>query len=326
MPEFDCNTAIPAFVNSFLLENKADIAKLATKAINTHPMFLTKLIGIELEKACHSFVRNKHEPAHIKQYLFATAKNTINRLNNDDDMSQYMNNIENHINDKSLITQPAFIQNDIKSYYDILINVIDTQMSMLEYSCTSSTIKIKQCMYAAFKDIAAQYPEDIISYLIFLNKNRLQSKIFQRFIYILEQELPFNIKKSNRTLEIKSLLDPNLHIFSGISEFATTVYNNNIVNMTSEIYRSSCGDKPYYIGKLLDIDCNRKSLLSDIKEYGFSSITMNNTPNNVLVIVKHLRIPPHYQMGGLAYLNKIRRSIVDKTYFIINGKKRTITR
>ncbi len=72
--------------------------------------------------------------------------------------------------------------------------------------------------------------------------------------------------------------------------------------------------KPYYIGKLLSItdNKNKKPIIDFVKEYSFSKIKLKDISPGLDVTVSHLRIPPHYQMGGMVYINRIRKKIVDK--------------
>jgi hypothetical protein len=189
-------------------------------------------------------------------------------------------------------------------------------------------------MYQAFKNTIEKYPDEMISYLVLLNRNvRMQHKIFQEFVRLLEEKIPFSFKKNGKHYEVSSLLDENLCIFDGISEFKATVDEKfEIPNLTEELYvgsRKGSYCRSYYIGKvmeIIDIDSGI-DITGSIKEYSFFKISMqDNIKPGTNVRVKHLRIPPHYQMGGMVYLNRIRRAIVDKVYFMINGKKRIIKR
>jgi hypothetical protein len=160
----------------------------------------------------------------------------------------------------------------------------------------------------------------------------MQHKIFQEFVKLLEESLPFSFKKNGKMYEVKTLTDENLCIFDGVSEFTASVdERREIPNETQELYvggRKGSYCRSFYIGKVLDIiDIDsQKSILDQMKEYTFFKIAMSDAINpGQKVMVKHLRIP-HYQMGGMVYLNRIRRNIVDKAYYIINGKKRVIKR
>ncbi len=220
------------------------------------------------------------------------------------------------------------INEDINKKISILFEVIDSQINVLHYKSSSFTLKNKLLMYESFKIIIKKFPEEMVSYLIYLNKVGFQHKIFQQFISLLEKEIPFSFSKGGKTYEVKSLLDENLYIFDGISNFETTINENfEALNKTEELYvggRKATYCKPYYIGKLLDVrDDLGNSLLHKVKEYNFYKIIFHNDiVPNTKIKVKHLRIAPHYQMGALVYLNRIRTNIVDKAYFILYGKKR----
>jgi len=157
----------------------------------------------------------------------------------------------------------------------------------------------------------------MVSYLVFGKKNSsLQSKLFQEYINVLEGKLPFTYKKGTNIIKIDSLLDENLSIFDGISTFETIVNSKfEIKNQTKEFYiggRTGFHSKPFYIGKVLGITTDSgESIFSDIKEYSFLKILMKSTLPGTKVTVSHLRVPPHYQMGGMAHLNRIRKNIVD---------------
>ena len=236
-------------------------------------------------------------------------------------------------NIKSFDTE-IVIKNDIDEYLHILNNCIDEQMKTIQWKSNNSTLVSKICMYNAFKKIIDKYPEEMISYLVLLNKNvRMQHKIFQEFVGLLEEKIPFSYKKNGKMYEVKSLFDENLCIFDGISEFNAVVNNKNeIPNSIKELYvggRKGSYCKPYYIGKLLDVVdiVSYENLLPFVKEYSFFKIKMDeNIEQGKKVFVRCGRICPHYQMQGMTYLNRIRRAIVDRVYFEINGKKRIIRR
>jgi hypothetical protein len=211
---------------------------------------------------------------------------------------------------------------DINKYIDIINKCIDHQLELIEYKSNNSTVISKLSMYEAFKILIERYPYDMISYLIYFNRNgRIQCRLFQEFVSILENKIPFSFSKSSQTIYINSILDPNLFLFEGSSEFSSIVKNREIDNATKELYYG----KKCFIGKLVNIYHDGKSILNEVEEYSFAKIFLkSNKYDGKNVLVKHYRIPPHYQTGGLAVLNKIRRNIVDRVYYEINGKKREI--
>lgn len=224
------------------------------------------------------------------------------------------------------------VKDDLNEYMDILRECIESQINLLHYKSNESTLVNKMCMYQAFKNTIDKYPDEMISYLVLLNRNvRMQHKIFQEFVRLLEEKIPFSFKKNGKHYEVSSLLDENLCIFNGISIFNTAVDDKfEIQNMTTELYvggRKGSYCRTFYIGKVVDIiNMDTGEYITDkIKEYSFFKVVMrSDIEPGTNVRVMHLSIKPHYQMGGMVYLNRIRRAIVDRVYLTIHGKKRPI--
>jgi hypothetical protein len=229
----------------------------------------------------------------------------------------------------------ADINIDIKENLEIELNLlketIATQQDRQKSSNTSTSI-YKQLMYDAFLNITNEYPEDMVSYLVHMrqtHESSIQARIFQEYVRLIKDALPFSINKANRKIDIASLLDPALNLFYGKSTFKSVVKNNlEIPNETIETYYCISSGKNlgrYYIGDILeikDLDTG-KSLKSKIKEYTFVNIKMSNEVKpGTNVEVTHFIIPPHYDMGAIIYLNRIRKKIVDSIYFKLNGEKR----
>lgn len=222
------------------------------------------------------------------------------------------------------------VKEDIQSQLSILLKTISDQKSALAYRSNDSTLLLKTLMYKAYENIIAANPEEMIAYLVHENRNGgFQHKIFQEFVNLLEQSLPFKFVKNGKHYEIKTLLDPSLCIFPGESVYTTDVMNDVIENKTEELYvgaRKGFYCKSYYIGKLLEvtIDGTGEDVTKNVSDYTFFRINMKkgSVPSGTRVRVRHLRVPPHYQMGGMVHLNRIRRNIVDKVFLTLNGKKR----
>lgn len=202
---------------------------------------------------------------------------------------------------------------------ELLNDIIDSQSGNLPYSSTDFTLMHKVTTYQAFKNILSKYPSEMIDYM--LHKSRsggFQNKIFQEYIRLLEESFPFCYKKGGKVYRVDSLLDPNLNIFDGISVFEASITDKLVVkNNTKEFYiggRKAAYSQPFYIGKLLSIinKETKEPLMKYVKDYGFSRIHMMDMAPGTEVIVTHLRVPPHYQMGGMVYINRIRKKIVDK--------------
>lgn len=213
---------------------------------------------------------------------------------------------------------------------DILLlrEIIDYQNNNVHWSSSDFTIKHKCLTYQSFDNLLQKYPEDMVNYL--LNNSRsggFQHKVFQEYIRLLEESLPFTFKKNNKIYKIESLLDDNLCLFDGISSFNNIVNDKFIIkNNTQEFYiggRKGTYSKPYYMGKLLNLvdKSNNKSLLDQVEEYTFSKIKVKDISPGTEVIVTHLRVPPHYQMGGMVYVNRVRKKIIDRAKYLLNKDK-----
>ncbi len=232
---------------------------------------------------------------------------------------------------QSYSTTGSYLQvsEDIQHQMSVLQKTIADQKTALAYRSNDSTLLLKQLMYTAYQNIIVRQPDEMLAYLVHQTRNGgLQHKIFQEFTRLLEAKLPFTYMKNGKTKEIKSLLHPSLCIFPGESVFTSVVESDHTVdNKTEEIYvgsRKGFYCKPYYLGKLLDVKNEAGlSLMDSVKEYTFFKIVMNDDIQpGTKVEVRHYRVPPHYQMGGMVHLNRIRRTIVDKVYLTLHGRKR----
>ncbi len=204
----------------------------------------------------------------------------------------------------------------------LLINkIVEKQSNQLAFGGSTFTVKHKLFVYQAFKELLHQFPDQMVDYLLSSSRSGgFQHKIFQKYVSLLENSFPLQIRKNKKFTLISNLLDKNLCLFDGISTFEAIVKNQSIKNNTSEYYiggRSATYSKPYYIGKLLSVlnKETKESITHLVKEYSFNKIKID-VPDNTLVQVTHLRVPPHYQMGGMVYVNRIRKAIIDeaKTY------------
>lgn len=219
------------------------------------------------------------------------------------------------------------VKEELVNKSNLLQNIIDDQKGNVPYSSSDFTVKHKLLVYQSFDNLLKTFPDEMVNYL--LNQSRsggFQHKIFQEYIRLLEESFPFNIKKGNKLYKIDNLLDDNLNLFGGISVFDAIVNDKlEIKNNTQEYYiggRKASYAKPFYLGKILSILEKKSSelLTQKITEYSFSKIKLKEVNPGTEVIVTHLRIPPHYQMGGMVYVNRVRKKIVDRAKFIINKK------
>lgn len=212
------------------------------------------------------------------------------------------------------------VAEELQKKVDAIKEIIETQSNNTAYSSSDSTVRHKQCVYQAFSNLLHRYPEDMVDYVMNNTDSHMgfQHKIFQEYISLLEASLPFIVLKNRKPIKIDSLLDETLCLFDGISVFDGIVNDKlSIKNETKEFYiggRKAAYTKPYYIGKLLNIiqRDTKDPLTHLVKEYSFSRIRMRDVKPGTLVTVTHLRVPPHYQMGGMAYVNRIRKKIVER--------------
>jgi hypothetical protein len=220
---------------------------------------------------------------------------------------------------------------------DVILQVIEDQKSFINRTSSTYTKMQKLIMYEAYESMLKQFPEEMISYLAHrkqVSHFPIQAKIFQEYVKIIENALPFDIVQGNKIIPITSLTDENLKLFTGISEFEAIVdCNYQIPNKTTETYTGSNKFKFYgkcFIGSVIDvIDMKtNESIKNNILNYAFSHINMipGSIPVGSRVFVKHFRIPSHYEIGSLTFLQRIRRNIVDSVYFKIYKKRRKITK
>jgi hypothetical protein len=201
------------------------------------------------------------------------------------------------------------IENSIKE-------IIQEYIDNVCYHANDVTLVHKRCSYQALSNLLNQYPTDMSNYLLGNSRKHwgVQHKLFQEYIKILEGSLPFIIIKGKTQYRVDSLLDDNLCLFDGISNFEAMVNEKLIVpNLTQEFYvggRSSSYAKPYYLGKLLDIKNNYGiSLMFCVQDYSFTKIHLRGVRPGMMVKVSHLRIPPHYGMGTMSYINRAKQTI-----------------
>ena len=215
---------------------------------------------------------------------------------------------------------------------NLLKQVVDNQLDLVNRTNCIGTKLQKALMYEAYRNIINKFPEEMVSYLVHRKQSAdfpLQAKIFQEYVGLMQDSLPYTIIQNNKEYEVMSLLDPKISLFDGISVFDANVrFDYTIPNNTAECYMGGRKFKNYgpcFIGLILDIEDKNKniSIKEEIKEYSFVQIKMKNTVEaGTPVTVKHYRMPSHYEMGSLVYLQRTRKKIVDKIYFKMNGKQR----
>lgn len=237
------------------------------------------------------------------------------------DISQEGFSLKNNIISREVDVHTQLeIAEELKNKVDAIKEIIDTQSNASAYSSSNATVRHKQCVYQAFSNLLDKFPEEMVAYILNSTDSRMgfQHKIFQEYVNLLESSLPFFVFKNRKPIKVDNLLDESLCLFDGISVFDGIVNDKlSIKNETKEFYiggRKATYTKPYYIGKLLNIiqRDTKAPLMQFVKDYSFSKIYMRDIKPGTLVTVTHLRVPPHYQMGGMAYVNRIRKKIVER--------------
>jgi hypothetical protein len=228
--------------------------------------------------------------------------------------------ISNDVSAQTQLEIEETLQNKVK----LLREVIDTQKNNVPYSSSDFTIKHKCLAYQAFDNLLRKNSEGMVSYLLDASRSGgFQHKVFQEYIRLLEESFPFSYKKHNKEIKIDSLLDPNLSLFDGISVFDGMVTDKlEVKNGTTEFYiggRKASYTKPYYMGKILSIvdKKTKSSVIDKLVEYSFCKIKLRDIVPGTEIEVTHLRVPPHYQMGGMVYVNRVRKKIIDRASILL---------
>jgi hypothetical protein len=216
------------------------------------------------------------------------------------------------------------VAEDLQEKVELLHEIIETQSNNVPYSGSDATMKHKQHVYQAFANLLDEYPIEMVGYLCNSSDSHsgFQHKVFQEYIRLLDESLPFFITKNKKPYKIDSLLDDSLCLFDGISVYDSVITDKlSIKNETKEFYiggRKAAYTKPFYIGKLLNViqRDTKAPLMHLVKDYSFSKIRVRDIEPGTKVTVTHLRVPPHYQMGGMVYVNRVRKKIVERAKLI----------
>lgn len=185
-----------------------------------------------------------------------------------------------------------------------IISEIDKQIRI----CTNRNLSYKKrMMYQAFKDVLVQDTVQMMSYLYgvkVLGEGAFQSKIWQRFVKIVEESGMFS-----------DLLDSD--IFLGKEYWSSYISKTGIVqNNTKTTFFGKKKKGSAYIGKLISItDDKGNDLMEYVDYYQMSRIRMKLSNLNHLkplsaVNVESLSIPPHYETGAMLYLQRCRKHLV----------------
>jgi hypothetical protein len=226
-------------------------------------------------------------------------------------------------------------KSDLKYKLSLIKEVIVAQKKTVQRSSFNSTKVQKLLMYDAIMEMTDEMPEDMVRYLCHRKHSSadpLQAKIFQKYASLLENYLPFTMEKGGKKIDIVSLTAPELSLFTGISKYDSKVGSDGCIpNETKEEYiggRKYKNHGPCFIGKLISVTnkSTGESLMENVAEYTFSKIVTKDLEPGTPVEVTHFRIPSHYEMKGMVFLQRIRRLLVDSIYFRLHKKKREVTK
>lgn len=234
-------------------------------------------------------------------------------------------NKNNSASDKILLdinssfSEDSFLLKDIsEKEFSLLQETIQSAMCFTERQNLPATKAQKILFYRAFWDLTEEHPEEMISYLLHNKTNfdfPLQARIFQKFLTHLENFLPYSFANSKgEKIEIDSLFNPKLLLFEGESSFSGFVQkDHSLQNLTSERYLSqNLKDYgPYFLGKIVELKTeDGRNLLPMMRNNSFARIQFSDlVAPGTKVFVRHYRLIPHYTMGILIHLQKIRKHL-----------------
>ena len=308
-----------AFYKTFAIHNKQGYRCPDCKRFIPHPLDNTHTISCPYFDCC--FVGEYSE---LNSMHHTTSQTNPEKLVLD--LTQDGNRFfkDNIVSNEIGALQILQMKEDILSKFNTIKEVIDSQINQISYTGSDFTIKHKQSVYEAFNLLLDKYPEEMVGYLLEDTRSGgFQHKVFQEYIRLLEASFPFFIKKGRKRYLIDNLLSEHLCLFDGISVFDAIVTDKLVIkNGTKEFYiggRKASYTKPYYIGKLLNVIHaeTKVPLLPLVKEYSFSRIKLQEVEPGTPVIVTHLRVPPHYQMGGMVYVNRVRKKIIERVHSLM---------
>lgn len=218
-------------------------------------------------------------------------------------------------------------EEQFKIEFDTVKDVIEIQKERALSSGFKATSIQKSLMYQAYLNMLMKFPEEMISYLAHLKQCAadfpIQSTIFQEYVKLIKNKIPFEIKRGKDDIFICSLTDPNLKLFDEISIFEASVRNNfTIPNNTKETYLDYGSN---FIGMIIDLKdkSTNVSIKNKIESYSFSEIKVSEDilPGTIIECT-HYNLKSHYELGPLVSLQRTRKKIVDSVYLRLHGKKR----
>lgn len=274
----------------------------------THPVGLIKNLNISLQSPIEC--NNTHN---VNEYMEIGQAFEAHTVNTDIQMEVY-ESFEEEIH--------------------LLKDAIEQQIESVKRNNSAGTMMQKVLMYEAYYNMLHSHPADMVSYLVHQKQSSdfpLQVRIFQEYVGLMQDALPYTISHNGEEYEVVSLLDPKISLFEGISNYDAVIKSDyTIPNNTTEHYiggRKFKNYGPCFIGHVIDINDRRtgESIKHNMRGYSFVQIKMNQevVPGTPVSVV-HYRIASHYEMGPLVYLQRIRKKLVNSISLKVN-KKQNIT-
>ena len=200
---------------------------------------------------------------------------------------------------------------DVVDKINLLQKIIQTQKLKVKAKNLVSLKKI--FMYQAFERVLVKDPVRTVFFLFNPKGNSgrsydgFQREVFSKYIQVFQENLPITLGNKTYT----SLLDEDLELFLGESEFDSMVKNNGVVeNNTLEVFPFKGNMIRCFIGHLIDIKIDNVSVFDKVVNYGFAHIKMNaEVAPGSSVKVTHYRIPPHHEQFSLLMFKRIKLKI-----------------
>lgn len=200
-----------------------------------------------------------------------------------------------------------------KDNLSILKNIINDLKIKFEFNCHSYSKKLKILCLEMFEQEINQNPEKIFNYLIAGGYGSFQHDLLFSYFKIIEENLPISYIKNKENIIINNIYDPRLNFFSNISKFSARLNSNlELKNNSPEIYVGGVKAtviKNHFIGKLISVKTDGKDIMNLITKKSFHNIYFKDLKPGINVDIEHLSILPHYGIGALGIINKIKNQI-----------------
>lgn len=213
-------------------------------------------------------------------------------------------------------------EEDQKIKFRIIHETIESQKKV---NGTTRKMPSKQCMYDAFLSVLRSYPVEMIRYICVGGQNGgdfyIQSAIFQEFIKNMSAKLPIIYYSNGDEINIKSLHDERLHIYTGTRQFQNFIDGDLIVRRRSDLKLDSDtyikDEEECFIGTINSVlDEVGKNITGEIDSYSFTQLKFKPGSKVIAgssVTVNYNSIQPSYTLGSMIHLQRIKRRIKESS-------------